>query len=72
MCDGIFRIRASKDQFAEMRAVIVNYNMRGSEVRENVLFQELDNNLVVIHFARNGFNPFRLIVHNSQNVLVPK
>jgi len=38
---------------------------RGSEEREDVLFQKLDDNFVVISFAWNGFYPFRYIIHNN-------
>jgi len=40
-----------------MSAIITDYSTRGFEMRENILFQELDNNLVAIHFVKNWFNP---------------
>jgi len=45
-----------------MSVIIADDSMRGSEKRENILFQELDNNLIVIHSARNCFNPLGHIV----------
>ena len=36
-----------------MSVIIADYSTRGLETRENILFQELDNNLIVVHFARN-------------------
>jgi len=39
-----------------MSVIIADYSMRDFEARENILFQELDNNLIVVHFARNDSN----------------
>ena len=72
MCDDIFSYKSFKRTIAEMSALITDYSTRHFEVRENILFQELDNNLVVIYFARNDFNTLRHIVHSNKNVLVPK
>ena len=33
------------------------------------LFEELDDNMLVIRPSRNGFNPFEDIVNNNENVL---
>ena len=55
-----------------MSAIIADYGSKGSEVRKNVLFQELDNNFVVICLASNGLYPLKYIVHNHQDVLVSK
>jgi len=55
-----------------MSAIIADYDLRGPKASENVLFQELNNNLVVIRFAKNDFYPFRHTVHNNQDVLVFK
>jgi len=41
-----------------MSVIVANYGSRDSKERKNVLLQELDNNLVVIHLARNGFYSF--------------
>jgi len=71
ICD-IFPHKSFKNFIAEISVVITDYCPRGSEARENILIQELDNNLVVIHFASNGFNLFRHIVYSHQDVLVPK
>jgi len=39
-------------------------------MRKNILFQEFDNNIVVICLAWNGFNPLGRVVHRNQDVLV--
>ena len=55
-----------------MCTIVTNYGARGSKVRDDVFFQEFDNNLVVICLARDGFNPFRYVIYGQQDVLVPK
>jgi len=40
---------------AKEDAIITDDSTRGSEALEDVLFQKLDDNLVVISFAWNGF-----------------
>jgi len=41
-----------------MIAIMANYGSRGVKAQKNVLFQELDNNLIAISLARNEFYPF--------------
>jgi len=55
MCYDVFSHKSFKIFIAEMSAIVANNGSRGSKARENVLFQELDNNLVVIRLTRNGF-----------------
>ena len=72
MFDGIFSQKSFKSSITEMSIIIADYSSRGSEARENIFFQELDNNFVVVCLARDDFNPFGYIVHIHQDVLVPK
>jgi len=58
MCYDIFLHKSFKSSIVEMIVIVANYDSKGSKARENVLFYELDNNLVVIRLARNGFYPF--------------
>jgi len=55
MCDGIFSHKSFKSSIIEMSAIIIDYGSRGSEARKNVLFQELDNNFIVIYLSRMAF-----------------
>ena len=55
-----------------MSVIIANYDMRGSEAWENIFFQELDDNLIVICLASDDFNPFGHIVHKNHDILIPK
>jgi len=53
VCNDILSHKSFRRSVAEMSAIIPDYIMRGSEARENNLFQELDNSLVVIRFVKN-------------------
>ena len=55
VCDDIFLHKSLKSSITEMSAIITDYNSRGSEARKNVLFQELDNNFIVIYLSRMAF-----------------
>jgi len=57
---------------AKVGAIITDDSTRGSEVREDGLFQKLDDNLVVLSIAWNGFYPLGHIIHSNQYVLVSK
>jgi len=72
MSDGILSHKTFEGSIAKVGAIITDDSTRGSEAREDVLFQKLDDNLVVISFAWNGFYPLGHIVHSNQYVLVPK
>ena len=72
MCDGIFSHKSFKSSIVEMSVIIADNGSRGSEARKNDLFQELDNNFVIICLARDGFNPFGYVIYSQQDVLVPK
>jgi len=69
---GILSYKSFKGSIVKVGDIINNDSTRGSEVREDVLFQKLDDNFVIISFAWNSFYLFRHIVHSKQYILVPK
>ena len=69
---GILLHKSFEGSIARVSAIITEDSTRGSEAREDVLFQILDDNLVVISFAWIGFYPFGHIIRSSQYVLVSK
>jgi len=48
VCDVIFSHKIFKSFIVEMSVIIIDYGSMDSKVRKNILFQELDNNFVVI------------------------
>ena len=72
MSDGILLHKTFKGSIATVGVVITDDSTRSSEAREDVLFQKLNNNLIIISFAWNDFYPHGHIVHSNQDVLVPK
>ena len=61
-----------KGSIEKVGAIITDNRTRGSEARENVLFQKLDDNFIIISFAWNGFYPPGHIVHSNQYILIFK
>ena len=55
-----------------MSTPITDYSPRYSKSREDVLFEKFENNLVIIAFTRDRFNPLRNIIYSYQDVGVAK
>ena len=72
MSYDIFLHKSFKESIAKVGVIITDDSTRDSEAREDVLFQKLDDNLVVISFSWINFYPLGHIVHNNQYVLVLK
>jgi len=65
MSYGILSYKTFEGSIATVGAIITDDSMRGSEAWEDVLFQKLDDNFVVISFAWNDFYLLGHIVHNN-------
>jgi len=57
MSYGILSHKTFEGSIAKVDVIITDDSMRGPVAREDVLFQKLDNNFVVISFTWNGFYP---------------
>jgi len=72
MSYGILSYKSFKGSIAKVGTIITDDSTRSSEARDDVLFQKLDDNFIVISFVRNSFYLFENIVHSNQYVLVCK
>ena len=71
MSYNILSHKSFKGSIEKVSNIITDDSTRGSEARENVLFQRFYINFVIISFTRNGFYPLGHIVHSNQHVLFP-
>jgi len=60
---GVLSHKSFKGSIAKVGAIITDDSTRGSEAREDVLFQKLDDNFVIISFTWNGFYLLGHIIH---------
>jgi len=71
-CDGIFSHKSFKRSVAEMSATITDYSTRDSEVQKMFSFKNLTTTLLSFVLLGIASTHFRHIVHNNQDVLIPK
>ena len=64
MSDSIFLHQDLKIFIAKMGAFITDDGMWCSKPRQYIFLKEFQNRSMVIGLARNGFNPFRHIIHH--------
>ena len=53
---------------AKVLPIVTNDCLRHPKMRENVLSQEFQHNLMIIYLTCNGLNPFRNIIYCQEDI----